>query len=302
MILENLVVGSWEWQERRKMTIGSSEIATVLGLNKYQTPLALWAEKTGRARARQDNPHMCFGREIEAVIKNIFCAQFGIELEVGGSFANDLKPWATATPDYFRRDRRTHTQEVVEIKNTRGSGYRDGATPEAHHLQVIWQLGVLGLERGKIVAMVNADPSALEIREIEFDSDLFAQMLFVGEKFMQHLRDDTPPLARDGDSALVFDLQKPGMEIAEASEEIDEMLGALAAVKAERAERKKTDVDLEARQSELQSQIMQACGDKSAVKGTKGEANWKRVEVKEQMRKAYSFVKFNFKGGGEDEI
>lgn len=301
MILENLVVGSWEWQERRKMTIGSSEIATVLGLNKYQTPLGLWAEKTGRTPARQDNPHMKFGRSIEAVIASIYSDRVGVELvQCQASHAMDSNPWATATPDYFENS--GGDNDLVEIKNTRGSGYRDGATPEAHHLQVIWQLGVLGLKRGKIVAMVNADPSALEVREIEFDSDLFAQMIFVAAKFMQHLRDDTPPLARDGDSALVFDLQKPGAEIAEATEEVEEMLGALAAVKVERAERKKTDVDLEARQSELQSKIMQACGDKAGVKSARFEANWKRVEVKEQMRKGYSFVKFNFKGGGEDEI
>lgn len=301
MILENLVVGSWEWQERRKLTIGSSEIATVLGLNKYQTPLALWAEKTGRTPARSDNPHMKFGRSIEAVIASIYSDRVGVELtHCDSSVAHDLKPWATATPDYFQ----CSGGDLVEIKNTRGSGYKDGATPEAHHLQVIWQLGVLGLKRGKIVAMVNADPSALEVREIDFDADLFAQMIFVAEKFMQHLRDDTPPLARADDRELFFDLQKPGAEIVVANFEQDEIMRSLAVVASKRREQTKIMDDLETQQKELQVCLMESAKGFGGVRSThqRWSANWKRVEVKEQVRKAYSFVKFNFKGGGDDDI
>ncbi|TGY23723.1 endonuclease, partial [Enterococcus hirae] len=35
-----------EWFEDRKRGIGGSDVATVLGLNKYKSPYQLWLEKT----------------------------------------------------------------------------------------------------------------------------------------------------------------------------------------------------------------------------------------------------------------
>ncbi|HFC9341278.1 TPA: YqaJ viral recombinase family protein, partial [Enterococcus hirae] len=37
-----------EWLEDRKKGIGGSDVATVLGLNKYKSPYQLWLEKTGQ--------------------------------------------------------------------------------------------------------------------------------------------------------------------------------------------------------------------------------------------------------------
>lgn len=36
-----------EWVQSRRESIGGSDAATVLGLNPYSSPYALWAEKTG---------------------------------------------------------------------------------------------------------------------------------------------------------------------------------------------------------------------------------------------------------------
>ena len=36
------------WLLERTKGIGGSDVATVLGLNPYKTPLSLWEEKTGK--------------------------------------------------------------------------------------------------------------------------------------------------------------------------------------------------------------------------------------------------------------
>ena len=36
-----------EWLEHRKSGIGSSEVATILGLNPWETPYQLWRRKVG---------------------------------------------------------------------------------------------------------------------------------------------------------------------------------------------------------------------------------------------------------------
>ena len=37
-----------EWLQLRQKTIGGSDAATIIGLNKWETPYSVWAEKTGR--------------------------------------------------------------------------------------------------------------------------------------------------------------------------------------------------------------------------------------------------------------
>ena len=38
------------WLQERSKGIGGSDVATVLGLNPYKTPLSLWEEKTGKTK------------------------------------------------------------------------------------------------------------------------------------------------------------------------------------------------------------------------------------------------------------
>ena len=40
-----------DWLQERSKGIGGSDVATVLGLNPYKTPLSLWEEKTGKTKA-----------------------------------------------------------------------------------------------------------------------------------------------------------------------------------------------------------------------------------------------------------
>ena len=39
-----------DWLQERSKGIGGSDVATVLGLNPYKTPLSLWEEKTGKTK------------------------------------------------------------------------------------------------------------------------------------------------------------------------------------------------------------------------------------------------------------
>ena len=44
-----------QWLENRKGGIGSSEVATIVGLNPYETPYQLWLRKTGQIPAKEEN-------------------------------------------------------------------------------------------------------------------------------------------------------------------------------------------------------------------------------------------------------
>ena len=44
-----------EWLAERRKSLGGSDMGAVLGLNKYRSPYAVWAEKTGLIGEAPDN-------------------------------------------------------------------------------------------------------------------------------------------------------------------------------------------------------------------------------------------------------
>lgn len=59
------VQGSIEWIATRNKYLGGSEIATIMGYNKYKTPYQLWQQKTGIAPADEKTYAMERGNELE---------------------------------------------------------------------------------------------------------------------------------------------------------------------------------------------------------------------------------------------
>src|SRR3954468_14878507 len=60
--------------------IGGSDIAAILGLSRYKTPLAVWAEKTGQVEPNEgpEKLHLTLGRRLEAVIAELFTEKTGL--------------------------------------------------------------------------------------------------------------------------------------------------------------------------------------------------------------------------------
>ena len=61
-----------EWLDVRKSGIGSSEVATIVGLNPFETPYQLWRRKRGLDAPQEENFAMKAGHYLEdAVEKNV---------------------------------------------------------------------------------------------------------------------------------------------------------------------------------------------------------------------------------------
>lgn len=57
-----------EWLAERRKSLGGSDMGAVLGLNKYRSPYAVWAEKTGLIGEAPDNEAMRQGRDLEEYV------------------------------------------------------------------------------------------------------------------------------------------------------------------------------------------------------------------------------------------
>lgn len=217
VVLENVKEKREQWLKLRGENIGSSDIVTVCGLNPFKSRLELWAEKTGRMGFDAENEYMRLGSHMEPFIGELFARIKKIDaLPADALFRHKDIEWAIASPDFFEVKRRPDDgaidgiESIIECKNVSfrsAHKWEDGNIPEAAHCQVIWQLGVLGLEVGYIAALVGASPDMFYTPKVEFNKELFEQMLDMAGQFRDMVKADIPPAARSEDVKLLEKLK-----------------------------------------------------------------------------------------------
>lgn len=184
----------------RKTAIGSSEIASVLGLNEYQTSHDLWLIKTGRVPGPIENESMYWGKRHQKAVVEEYEKRRGILLVhmFDEPIRHPSRPWQSASPDATLPSESL----IVEAKTSRyGKGYGPAGTdevPESHRLQVEWQMSTLDYEYGHIAALIGG--SSFRIYEFRRDRDLENAMLTAAEKWWrEQVVADVPPEIRDSE-------------------------------------------------------------------------------------------------------
>lgn len=69
------------WLQERSKGIGGSDVATVLGLNPYKTPLSLWEEKTGKTKGSPAGEAAYWGTTLEDVVAKEFSKRTGMKIQ-----------------------------------------------------------------------------------------------------------------------------------------------------------------------------------------------------------------------------
>ena len=69
-----------EWLEHRKSGIGSSEVATILGLNPWETPYQLWRRKVGLDEPKTETFAMKAGHYLEDAVAQFWHDDTGREI------------------------------------------------------------------------------------------------------------------------------------------------------------------------------------------------------------------------------
>ncbi|MFE2912868.1 YqaJ viral recombinase family nuclease [Kitasatospora indigofera] len=185
-----------EWHAVRATGLGGSDQATILGLDKYSSPLGLWHEKTGTPAPRRDNPVLdeaaLMGHILEPVVARRFTDLTGLPAYEGPGTLRAIEPeWALANLDRVTLEGGRYG--VLELK-TRSSYALDDwldEPPTGPYLQVQHYLMVTGWTYGYIACLVGGQRTI--VHRVERDDDLIAGMLTVGAEFWQRVQDGTPP-------------------------------------------------------------------------------------------------------------
>ena len=143
-----------EWLAERRKSLGGSDMGAVLGLNKYRSPYAVWAEKTGLIGETPDNEAMRQGRDLEEYVACRFEeASDKVVRRVNYILRNDDAPHLHANID--RRILKESagleckTASALSMKN-----YVGGEFPESYYAQCVTYLAVTGWKRWYLAALV----------------------------------------------------------------------------------------------------------------------------------------------------
>lgn len=91
------------WHEARRSHVGASEVAAIMGLDRFNTARSMWLLKTGRSQPEPTNEAMDWGIRAEHIIARRWakCYMGGIRVRKWGASVCGNGRRLTATPDYW---------------------------------------------------------------------------------------------------------------------------------------------------------------------------------------------------------
>ena len=92
-----------EWLELRKSGMGSSEVASIVGLNPWQTPYQLWRKKLGMDEPTEENQAMKRGHWCEDAVAQYWSDTTGRQVIARSAgdwlIRDDERPFLQVSPD-----------------------------------------------------------------------------------------------------------------------------------------------------------------------------------------------------------
>lgn len=178
-----------EWLEWRRQGLGASDIAGIMGLSPWSSPLSVWASKKTEQSDDGATYAMRFGQVAEEAIANLFEEDNDVKVTDRQALAIGEHPWMRATID-GRIDKHT----LVEIKTDSKSAKWDDV-PVHYQTQAAWQCICTGAS--KVIFVVLHMRFATDLAVYEYVPDVLDTQAVISaassfwERYIEG--DDVPP-------------------------------------------------------------------------------------------------------------
>lgn len=177
MSLINLEQGSDDWLIWRKKGLGSSDVATILGINPYKTAHELWMEKTGAKKPEDisNNYAVKRGQALEPLARDLFNSMTESQF-TPATFIYDKIPQFKFSADGIDFDK----NEIIEIKSMGEKNHQkviDTKQPPHYYVhQCLWGLMITGAKVCHFIAYNPSFPNPIEVLPIYPDENEFKIM------------------------------------------------------------------------------------------------------------------------------
>ena len=257
--------------EERRNYIGGSDIAVVMGMSRWKTPLKLWLEKTGQAEPDDLSQveAVQLGTELEEFVAQKFAKESGKQVRKQSKmYVHKDYPFMAAHIDRLI----TGTDEILECK-TCGSHKKEewegDGIPREYILQVTWYLGITGKKKAYIAVLIGGQ--SFKYKEIEFDKELFDVMVDMAKEFWIAVETKTPPAVSASDNPVIVQMfPEPDSELVE-NQDIEDRVAKLQQVK--------DDISALTDEKEmLEAEIKSAIGEHLGVLTEKFKVTWPKYQ------------------------
>lgn len=146
-----------EWLEARRMSIGGSDAACILGLNEYKSAYALWCEKTGKIVPEDisDKEAVRLGNDLEQYAAERWSEATGKKVRRENNIIyNSSYPFAHANPDRIVIGERAGLECKTTSSWSVAQQLREGKIPDHWYCQCIHYLMVTGFDRWYLGVLV----------------------------------------------------------------------------------------------------------------------------------------------------
>lgn len=183
-----------KWLEIRRGSIGGSDAGALLGLNSYNSPYSLWAEKTGKVIPEDisDKEAVRLGNDLEEYVAQRFMEETGKKVRrCNAILYNDEYPFAHANPDRLV----VGEDSGLEIKTTSSwetlKKCRDGTFPDTWYSQCVHYMLVTGAKKWYLAVLCFGH--GFFWFEIERDEAEITALAAAEADFWNLVKSDTPP-------------------------------------------------------------------------------------------------------------
>lgn len=201
-----------EWLEWRRMGLGGSDAAAVLGISPFRTARDLYYDKLGIAVENDESNWVALemGNLLEPLVARIFAKKTGLKISKWKAmFQHPQYPWMLADLDYVV-DLPDGKNAILEIKttnyNARDNWWYNGAeiVPIYYESQGRHYMAVMNLDRVYFCCLYGNTEDEAIIRHIDRDPDYEAELVMLEEAFWkEHVLAKVPPrYTEDGDLIL----------------------------------------------------------------------------------------------------
>lgn len=194
-------IGEDEWHAARARGFGGSDVAAVLGMDRYRSPWHVWRAKHGEVD-RADSEAADMGRKLEGFIADEFAERAGFTLaDPVGTLAHHERRWMQANVDRMVIESTADQVAPLECKNRserRAADWKDGV-PDEPALQAHWYLGVTGYDHAWVSVLLGGN--RLKYYRLERDQGLIDELIsYCGRWWEEHVIGGAQPRA-DGSKA-----------------------------------------------------------------------------------------------------
>jgi len=182
-----------EWLEQRQKGIGGSDIAGILGLSPWSSPIKVYQDKIGELPPTKETEVMYWGNVLEDIVAKEFQKRSGMKVRRRNAILQrEDYPYMLANVDRLIVSKK----EGLECKTTNEfmkSEWIEGEkVPEQYFLQCQWYMAVTGYERWHIAVLIGGNKFHMDV--IERDDELIEMMMNEAKNFWEnHVIPENPP-------------------------------------------------------------------------------------------------------------